>query len=334
MLCKGVAFVDIVSLGESMVEFFCEGPISQATTFRRSIGGDTMNTIIAASRLGSKCGYITRLAEDQFGEYLLNKWKSESIDVSNVKQVSEGFNGIYFISLLEAGQREFIYYRAGSAASTATPLDLNPEYIKTARILHTSGISQAISKSSLQTVERAIEIARKKKVKVSFDPNYRPRLWNKDQALRTYETVLPYVDILLADETYGALVNKREPEDMLDYFAEFKIPVIALKLGSKGVMLKERSHDQRGFGVLDVKVVDTTGAGDAFNGGFLHGICHDYSVDDAAILGTITAGLKVTGRGAVESLPQGKDVYELLKAIRSGKSQLLRTDTPFSSSTK
>lgn len=314
--------MDIVSLGESMVEFFCDGPISQATTFQRSIGGDTMNTIIAASRLGSKCGYITRLAEDQFGEYLLNKWKSESIDVSNVKQFSRGFNGIYFISLLPGGQRDFVYYRAGSAASTITPLDLNPDYIASTRILHTSGISQAISKSSLQTVERAIQIARKKKVKVSFDPNYRPGLWDKEQALRAYETILPYVDVSLADETYGALINRTEPQELLDYFAEFRIAVIAIKLGSKGVLIKERGHNERQYGALDVKVVDTTGAGDAFNGGFLHGLCHDYSVDDSVILGTITAGLKVTGRGAIESLPQGKDVYELLKAIRKGEKHL------------
>ena len=322
--------MDIISLGESMVEFFCDGPISQATTFRRSIGGDTMNTVIAASRLGSKCGYITRLAEDQFGEYLLNKWKSENIDVSNVKRVSEGFNGIYFISLLPAGQREFIYYRAGSAASTASPLDLNPDYIKSARILHTSGISQAISKSSLQTVEQAIQLAKKKKVKVSFDPNYRPRLWQKEQALRAYETILSYVDMLLADETYCSLIDKKEPEDLLDYFGDYRIPIVVIKLGSKGAMLKERGHDSKTLGVLDGKVVDTTGAGDAFNGGFLHGICHDYSVDDAAILGTITAGLKVTGRGAVESLPQGKDVYEILKAIRSGRRELLKSGTQFS----
>lgn len=315
--------MDIVSLGESMVEFFCDGPVSKATTFQRSVGGDTMNTIIAASRLGSKCGYITKLADDQFGEYLLDKWKAENIDTSNVKRVTNGFNGMYFISLLAGGQRDFIYYRAGSAASAITPLDLDPAYIKSARILYTSGISQAISKSSLQTVEQAIQIAKRKKVKVSFDPNYRPKLWNKDQALRAYEAILPYVDISLADETYGALIKKTEPEELLDYFAEFRIPIIALKLGNKGVLLKERGHDQRQYGVLDVKVVDTTGAGDAFNGGFLHGLCHDYSVDDAAILGTLTAGLKVTGRGAVESLPPGKDVYELLKAIRKGEKSLI-----------
>jgi 2-dehydro-3-deoxygluconokinase len=291
--------------------------------FQRSIGGDTMNTILAASRLGSKCGYITKLAEDQFGEYLLNRWKAENIDVSSVKRVADGFNGIYFISLSADGQREFIYYRTGSAASTITPLDLDIDYIKSAKILHTSGISQAISKTSLQTVEQAIQMAKKKKVKVSFDPNYRPKLWTKEQALRAYETVLPHVDIVVPDETYGMLINKSMPEEIMDYFTVFKIPIIALKLGAKGVLLKERGHDPRQYGVLDVKVMDTTGAGDAFNGGFLHGICQGYSVDDAAILGTITAGLKVMGRGAVESLPQGKEVYELLKAIRKGEKRLI-----------
>lgn len=307
-----------------MVEFYCDGPITQATTFQRSIGGDTMNTIVAASRLGSKCGYITKLAEDQFGEYLLNRWKAENIDVSSVKRVADGYNGMYFISLSADGQREFIYYRTGSAASTITPLDLDADYIKSAKILHTSGISQAISKTSLQTVEQAIQTAKKKKVKVSFDPNYRPKLWTKEQALRAYETVLPHVDIVVPDETYGMLINKSMPEEIMEYFTVFKIPIIALKLGAKGVLLKERGHDPRQYGVLDVKIIDTTGAGDAFNGGFLHGICQGYSVDDAAILGTITAGLKVMGRGAVESLPQGKDVYELLKAIRKGEKRLIQ----------
>jgi 2-dehydro-3-deoxygluconokinase len=315
--------VDIISLGESMVEFYCDGPISQARTFQSSVGGDTMNTIVAASRLGSKCGYITKLAEDQFGEYLLNRWKAENIDVSSVKRVPDGFNGMYFISLSADGQREFIYYRTGSAASTITPLDLDVDYIKSAKILHTSGISQAISKTSLQTVEQAIQMAKKKKVKVSFDPNYRSKLWTKEQALRAYEAVLPHVDIVVPDETYGMLINKSIPEEIMDYFTVFKIPIIALKLGAKGVLLKERGHDPRQYGVLDVKVMDTTGAGDAFNGGFLHGICQGYSVDDAAVLGTITAGLKVMGRGAVESLPQGREVYELLKAIRKGEKRLI-----------
>ncbi|WXG46713.1 MAG: sugar kinase [Candidatus Atabeyarchaeum deiterrae] len=314
--------MDIVSLGEAMVEFFCDGLISKAKVFQKSIGGDTSNTIIAAARLGSKCGYITKVGEDPFTEYLMRKWKSEMIDVSSIIRMANGFNGIYFISLLPEGQREFTYYRTGSAASTITPQDLKQDYIGSARILHTSGISQAISKTSLDTVQEAIHIAKKNGVKVSFDPNYRAKLWTKERALKTYEEILPYVDIALPDESYGDLIHQTNPREIIKYFSRFKIPVIALKLGSKGMLLKTLNEEVRSFGILEVNVNDTTGAGDAFNGGFLHGVCEGYSTDDSALLGTITAGLKAKGRGAVESLPPRKDVYELLKAIKKGEKHL------------
>ncbi|WXG44134.1 MAG: sugar kinase [Promethearchaeati archaeon SRVP18_Atabeyarchaeia-1] len=315
--------MDIVALGECMIEFFCNGSISEARTFEASAAGDTLNTIVAASRLGSRCGFITKVGGDAFGDFLINRWKSENIDTSHAAVRTDGFNGIYFISLQPNGQREFIYYRKGSAASTITPQDLDPAYIGSAKILHTSGISQAISETSLATVEEAIHIARKRNVKVSFDPNYRPKLWSKENALKAYEAILPQVDIAFPDETYGALINEAKPREILKYFAKFEIPIIALKLGEKGTFVQGLEKEAKSCGVLNVGVKDTTGAGDAFNGGFLHAVCEGLSLEDAAILGTITAGLKVTGRGAVGSLPHRGDVYRLLKAVKSGKKRLV-----------
>jgi 2-dehydro-3-deoxygluconokinase len=315
--------MDILSLGECMIEFISEGSISESQTFRASAAGDTFNTIAAASRLGSKCGFITKVGEDAFGDFLVNRWKSEGIDVSHVNHVKGAFNGVYFISLLEGGQRDFIYYRRGSAASTITPKDLDADYIASAKILHTSGISQAISETSLATVEEAIHIAKNHNVKVSFDPNYRTKLWSKDKALKAYESILPCVDIAFPDETYGSLINRADPKEIMKYFSDFEIPVVALKLGQKGVLLHGSGGEDKGFGVLKVHVKDTTGAGDAFNGGFLHAISEGLSVDDAAILGSITAGLKVAGRGAVESLPTRKGVYGLLRAVKEGEDLLI-----------
>ena len=315
--------MDILSLGECMIEFICERSISESQTFRASAAGDAFNTIVAASRLGSSCGFITKVGEDAFGDLLVNRWKSEGIDISHVTHMKGGFNGIYFISLLPDGQRDFIYYRKGSAASTITPIDLDSAYIASAKILHTSGISQAISETSLATVEEAISIAKNHNVKVSFDPNYRAKLWTKDKALKAYESILPYVDIAFPDETYGALINKVDPKEILKYFSDFKIPIIALKLGQKGILLHQQGREDISYGVLGVQVKDTTGAGDAFNGGFLHAISEGLPPDECVILGTITAGLKVTGRGAVDPLPYRKEVYQLLKAIKTGKKRLI-----------
>ena len=82
-----------------MVEMFCDGRIKDATLFTKSYGGDTLNTIIAARRLGSTAGFITKVGNDPFADFLLSNWCSEGIDLSQTKLVP-GFNGIYFISLM------------------------------------------------------------------------------------------------------------------------------------------------------------------------------------------------------------------------------------------
>ena len=135
---------ELVSIGECMIELFSEEPLEEARTFQRSLAGDSLNILVADARLGTTTGYVTRLGNDPFASYLLNAWRREGIDVNTVKEV-EGFSAVHFVSLLPGGDREFIYYRRGSAPSTLEPSDLDPDYIASARLLHISGIAQAIS---------------------------------------------------------------------------------------------------------------------------------------------------------------------------------------------
>src|SRR3972149_1098464 len=123
---------DIISLGECMVELHSEEPIARADSFHKAYGGDTLNTLVAAPRLGPGTGFVTRVGDDPFAPFLLEAWRAEGIDVSHARLV-EGFNGLYLISLLPGGEREFTYYRNGSAASTMTPADLDPSYLGGAR---------------------------------------------------------------------------------------------------------------------------------------------------------------------------------------------------------
>ena len=144
---------EIVSLGECMIELFSEQPMEEADTFRRSLAGDSLNILVAASRLGTTTGYITRLGDDPFTGYLLNAWRNEGIDVSQVTKVA-GFNAVHFVALLPGGDREFVYYRKGSAPSTIEPSDLDAGYLGSARVFHASGIAQAISESARSTVRQ------------------------------------------------------------------------------------------------------------------------------------------------------------------------------------
>ena len=171
--------LDLVCLGEAMIEF--NQSRDDATSWRSGFGGDTSNCAIAAARIGARSGYITQLGDDVFGQQLLNLWRDERVDTRGVRVVPGGDTGVYFVTHGPQGHA-FTYRRAGSAASRMAPGD--PDFapclqqVDRARTLHVSGISQAISDSARATVFAAIERARQRGVRVSYDLNFRPRLWS------------------------------------------------------------------------------------------------------------------------------------------------------------
>jgi 2-dehydro-3-deoxygluconokinase len=226
-----------------------------------------------------------------------------------------GFNGVYFISLLEEGEREFTYYRAGSAPSRITPQDLDPDYLGSARIVHASGISQAISPSARATVLRAFAVARERGAKVSFDANVRPKLWSVEEARAAFEEALPYLDILLlgAPDESRALGLPADPERLIHACWERGVGVVAVKCGAKGAVVGAEGEVHRIAAYSPGAVVDTTGAGDAFGGAFLHGLCAGMDVCAAGRLGVVVAGLKCRGRGAIHSLPRHDEVMRHLQ---------------------
>ncbi len=308
---------DLVSIGECMVELFSDKPLGEAETFRKSLAGDSLNILVAASRLGTSTGYITRVGRDPFATYLLNAWRKEGIDVSHAKLVP-GFNAVHFVSLLPGGEREFTYYRKGSAPSTMAPEDLDPAYIASARVLHVSGITQAISASARATVLQAVKLASEHGVAVSYDPNFRHQLWTQIEARKALEEVLPHVTYFLPSSPADcvALFDKAEPRLVAESLRARGVPVVAVKCGGDGALVAAGDEVFQVPAYTGVQVVDTTGAGDAFSGGFIHGLLSGMDYRDAALLGSIAAGLKVRGRGALTTMPTGEEVYSVFRSLK------------------
>ena len=175
-----VAPVDIVAIGEAMVEFN-QASDGDGRTYLQGFGGDTSNVVIAASRQGARCAYITKLGDDEFGRMFLALWNEEGIDTEGVSIDSSAPTGIYFVRHGKDGHT-FSYLRTGSAASRMQPADVPAPLIERARYLHVSGISQAISASAADSVFHAINIARAARVKVAYDPNLRLKLWPLERA--------------------------------------------------------------------------------------------------------------------------------------------------------
>jgi 2-dehydro-3-deoxygluconokinase len=149
--------LDIVALGEPLIEFN-QAHVEDPDTYVQGFGGDTSNMAIAAARLGARVGYVTRLGGDAFGRLFRDLWAAEGVDMSGVVTDTDAATGVYFVAHNEHGH-EFSYLRAGSAASRMRPDTLPLDVIRSARLLHVSGISQAISASACDTVFAAIDEA-------------------------------------------------------------------------------------------------------------------------------------------------------------------------------
>lgn len=301
---------DILSIGEAMVELSCAGDFVDATTFAKSYGGDAFNTSVAASKLGSSVRFLSRLGKDPFADGLRRLMQHENIDIKNIRTVA-GTTGVYFASVLADGSRDFVYYRAGSAASTLTPEDLKPAMVQGAHVVFATGVSLAISQSCKETVIKAFRLAHEAGIITVFDPNYRRRLWeNTNEALDVLNEILPYVDVILPsvpDDTLP-VIGFNTPEQVIDYFWLKGVKLVVAKAGADGCYVGYKKMIEY-IPALNVQAIDSTGAGDAFNGGFLHGLALQKPLTECARLGVVTAGLKLQQRGAIAGLPNREAVY-------------------------
>ena len=290
---------DIVSIGEPLYELNRQPDGRYLAGF----GGDTLNVAIAARRLGASCAYVTRLGGDVFGDEIRELMIAEGLDVSGVGRDAGAPTGIYFVTHGAEGH-VFTYRRKDSAASLMTPGDLDPRLIAGARFVHASGISQAISETAAQTVAAAIAIARANGVRVSFDTNFRPRLWTAGQAWPVIAEAAAQADVLKTSaEDCQCLIGLSAPADIAAHFLALGARAVAVTLGKDGAFIATASESWHVPGRA-VEAVDATGAGDAFTGALLAELVRGRPLDAAARFANAAAALATQGYGAIAPLPR------------------------------
>jgi 2-dehydro-3-deoxygluconokinase len=300
---------DLICLGEPMVEFNQQ---REGDLYKAGFGGDTSNTAIAAARQGAKAGYLTALGADGFGDLLMDLWRREDVDASEVKRDSTAPTGIYFVTHGAAGH-QFHYYRAGSAASRMTPGDLPLGYLRGAKVLHVSAISQAISETACETVFAAMDEAKQAGLEVCFDTNLRLKLWPLDRAREAIDQAIRRADILRpALDDARTLTGIEDADAILDRFLGLGPKLVVMTMGKDGVILATSEARHR-LPPHRVEAVDATGAGDTFNGSFLARLIAGDAPLDAARYANAAAALSTTGYGAVAPIPRPAEVYKFLR---------------------
>lgn len=302
--------LDILAIGEPLYEF-AEAEIDGRKVYRPGIGGDVSNVAIAAARQGAKVGVFTHLGEDDFGHAIRDLWDAEGIDRSTVVSRPGTQTGIYFIDYDASGHR-FSYRRAGSAASLVHPPDLPRRQLEGARLIHVSGISQAISASAADTVFAAMERVKANGGLVSYDTNFREALWPLDRARAVIHAAIAHADIARPGlDDARKLTGLQSPDEIADFYLRLGLRIVAMTLGADGVLVATK-EERRTIPARRVEAVDATGAGDCFGGAFLAEWLRHHDPFRAADYANAAAALKTLGQGAVAPIPRRSQVERFM----------------------
>lgn len=311
----------IVAIGEILIDFVSSkpGPHVEVPAFEKCFGGAPMNTLVGVSRLGVNAGAIAAVGDDPFGAFLIGELERNKVDVSQVKVKKSRRTTISFVANEPvSGERTFLFYRkpwTGETADSALePNDIDPSYIGKANILHVSGF--ALSQNPCRrAIFEAMNCARKKGVKVSFDPTLRVDVWDSIATLRkTYSRALRLCDIVaFSEEEAEFLFGTCETEEAARRAFRYGVGIVGIKLGEKGSCIVSKDGKRVQAPAFKVKAFDTTGAGDGWNAGLLVGLCKDWDVQKCVIVANAIGALAVTKRGAITALPCKRELNAFLR---------------------
>lgn len=301
----------LITFGETSAVFVAReiGRMRYCRDFGIRPGGAEATVAVGARKLGIDTAWISALGDDEMGHYILGVVAAEQVDVSRVAIVPGMPTAVFLRERLPAGAARHYYYRTGSAFSSYRPEMLDADFIASARMLHLTGITPALSASCEASMWRAIDIARAAGARIVFDPNVRLSLWDRDRARAVLERFMAAADIVLPGlEDLQMLYGEIAPQEALARLRALGCGSIVLKLGAGDVIVAEASGET----VVPVKTiadpVDLMGAGDAFAAGCLTGLLNGRDLVGASELGVAVASLAIQLPGNIEAMPSWAEV--------------------------
>lgn len=316
--------MDLTVLGELLIDFTQAGESEAGMRlFEQNPGGAVANVAAAAARLGHRTAFIGKVGNDMHGRFLAQVLDETGIDCRGLVFSDEAFTTLAFVALDEKGERSFSFARKPGADTCLRPEELNRELLQSSRILHVGSLSLTAEPARSATLA-AIRQAKAAGALISYDPNYRASLWeNKDQAREQMRSLLSMVDIMkLSDNETALLTDCSCPRQAALALNSRGIPCVAVTLVAAGalVCVGGKTEIVSGFPVPAVR--DTTGAGDAFWGGFLSRFLEtglkpeELHLSDAvefARWGNAAAACCIQKRGAIPAMPGREELARWLR---------------------
>ncbi len=291
---------DVTTLGETMLRLSVPAglPLAEARELALHPGGAESNVCAALACLNRRCGWVSALPATPLGELVLRRLRAAKVDTSAVV-MAEGRVGTYYVEFTTPPRApQVLYDRAHSAVTRLGVGEVDWDYLLDTRILHLTGITPALSENLHALVMEAVRRARERGVTISFDVNYRRKLWPPEEAALSLRALLPFVDLLIcgeadAAELFGFGGSAREVLDSLQTLTPARR--LVLTQGAGGATASEGGkifHEA----ALKTEPVDRLGAGDAFAAGVLDGVLNG-SLAEGLRRGVALSALAISQRG-------------------------------------
>lgn len=292
--------IDILCVGEVLIDFIGHQSgvlINNTRDYHRYLGGSPTNVAMNFARLGLKPVMISTVGNDGFGEYIFKRLAEANISTNNIKILEHIPTSVIFVSRSESTP-EFIPFRAADYHITEDQIPT--EILKKTNIFHTTCF--ALSKEPAQTtILKKAEEAYNLGCKLSIDLNYAKKLWaSQEQALHVIKTYCKFNPLIkISEDDMLRLFEKELPhEEIFQFFHKQGVETVCLTLGSNGVKLSQIGKEIIQLPAIKIeKVVDTTGAGDAFWSGFLFAYIKEKPIEECLQVALKLAALKLQNVG-------------------------------------
>lgn len=313
--------LDVYSIGEMVIDFI---PGKEKDSYVRNAGGAPANVAIAIARNGLQAGFCGKVGDDDFGHFLIDKLKTNQVEVLCEKVTKDAVTTMAFVSLREDGERSFTFARKPGADMLLEGKNVRQSDIERSKIIHAGSCS--LSKDPVAgATRRALKMACEMDKIVSFDVNYRDLMWEGDQqaAVKSIMEIMSCVDMLKISEEELEMVGGEEQLDEL--MDKNKITLIVKTMGKEGAV--GYFKNQKIYAnTKPVKAVDATGAGDAFWGGFLSSLLwqgvvkkediNKEKIEKALLCGNVSGQICVQKKGAIDSLPTKQEIENYLEDMK------------------
>lgn len=315
--------LDIVLLGRIAIDFnpaYSDSvkeefkPLKDVHYFEKYVGGSPANIAVGVTHHGLKAGFIGKVSDDQFGDFVTEYFDAQGIDTSHVTRCTNGEKiGLTFTEMLSPSESHILMYRNCIADLQLSVDDIDPDYIASAKMLLVSGTALAESPSREAAIKAAL-VARQVGTPVVFDIDYRAYNWKSaDEISIYYSYVANLADIIMGsreefDLTEALIRPSMTDEQSAAYWQQRNAKIVVIKHGMEGSTAYCDDGERFSIKPFPVTARKGFGGGDGYGSGFLYGLFQGWDIQDCLEFGSAEASMMVRANNCSDALPGPDEV--------------------------